>query len=81
MPKKSRRTKARYRAKTSRTALERHPQQARVASTRLPTASHLPSKTQELTSRHQHVIPELKRIGMIAGAMIIVLIIISYFLR
>jgi len=40
-----------------------------------------PSPTaQDFTGRYQHVIPELKRIGIIAGAMILALIILSFVL-
>jgi len=39
-----------------------------------------PSKVQDLTSRYQHVMPEMKRIGIIAGAIILVLIVLSFIL-
>jgi len=37
-------------------------------------------KAPDLTSRYQYVMPEIKRIGIIAGAIILVLIILSFVL-
>jgi len=35
----------------------------------------------DLTTRYQYVFPELKRIGIIAGAMFLIIVILSFFLR
>jgi hypothetical protein len=40
----------------------------------------LSPKTPDLTSRYQYVMPEIKRIGIVAGAIILVLIILSFIL-
>jgi hypothetical protein len=37
-------------------------------------------KAQDLATRYQYVIPEVRRIGIIAGAIVIVLIILSFVL-
>lgn len=38
------------------------------------------SRAQDPAGRYQHVIPEVKRIGIIAGAIVVVLIILSFIL-
>lgn len=80
MAKKSRRNRAKYQPRVTRTATPRPAQQpgAMPAETRSPHRS--PSTPQDLASRYQHVIPEAKRIGIIAGAMVLVLIILSFIL-
>jgi hypothetical protein len=85
MPKKSRRAKAKHRAKVARVTQEGRSQQleslpAEVQSpTRVSPKAQAP-KAQDLTSRYQYVLPEVKRIGIIAGAIILVLIILSFVL-
>jgi hypothetical protein len=37
-------------------------------------------KVQDSTSRYQYVLPEIKRIGIIAGPIIVVIIILSFVL-
>jgi hypothetical protein len=82
MPKKSRRAKAKQRtrvAQAAQTAQERHPQQpGPPAEVQSPT--RVSPKAQDFTSRYQYVMPEIKRIGIIAGAIILVLIILSFVL-
>lgn len=85
MPKKSRHTKAKHRARVVKQAQEGRSQQlgplpAEVPSPTRVSAKVQPSKGQDLTSRYRYVIPEIKRIGIIAGAMIVVLIILSFVL-
>ena len=85
MAKKSRRAKAKHRARVARAAQERHPQQLRPLPAEVPSSTRIspkvqPPKVQDLTSRYQYVIPEVKRIGIIAGAIILVLIILSFVL-
>jgi hypothetical protein len=85
MAKKSKRAKAKYRARVANKAqVERsqQPEQMPAGVSRpaqaSPKVQH--SKVQDLNSRHQHVMPEVKRIGIIAGAIILVLIILSFVL-
>jgi hypothetical protein len=88
MAKKSRRAKARHRARVAKAAQEKRSQQltpppaevqapARV-SPRVQAPRAQGPKAQDLASRYQYVIPEVKRIGIIAGAIILVLIILSF---
>ena len=83
MAKKSKRARAKYRARVVNKAQVERPQQpdqmpAGVSLTAQASPKVQPSKAQDLDSRHQHVMPEVKRIGIIAGAIILVLIILSF---
>ena len=80
MPKKSRRAKAKHRAAVARGLQERQPQQPGLVSAEKPSAPRVPPKAQDLASRYQYVIPEVKRIGIIAGSIIVILIILSFVL-
>jgi hypothetical protein len=85
MAKKSRRAKAKHRTRVAKMAQEGRSQQLRPLSAEGPSPTRVspkvqPSKVQDLTSRYQYVIPEVKRIGIIAGAIILVLIILSFVL-
>jgi hypothetical protein len=85
MAKKSKRTKAKHRARQVNKAQEGYSQQLEPLPAQVPSPSRVspkvqPSKVQDLTIRYQYVIPELKRIGIIAGAIILVLIILSFVL-
>ncbi|MCK5181451.1 MAG: hypothetical protein KAQ73_02825 [Dehalococcoidia bacterium] len=79
MPKKSRRAKAKHRARVVNRA-QPEPMPAEVPSPTRVSPKVQPSKVQDLTSRYQHVMPEMKRIGIIAGAIILVLIVLSFIL-
>jgi hypothetical protein len=95
MPKKSRRAKAKHRATVARALQDRRSQEpgstpaevqapAPVASSaqvrRTQGAGAQLAKPQDLASRYLYVMPEVKRIGIIAGSMIVVLIILSFVL-
>jgi len=80
MPKKSRRAKARQRARVAKVANEERSQQLGPVPTELQSPTTVSPKAQDLTSRYQYVIPEIKRVGIIAGAIIVVLIILSFVL-
>jgi hypothetical protein len=83
MPKKSRRAKAKHRtrvAKAEREAREERSQQLGPLPAGLQSPTRVPQKAQDLTSSYQYVMPEIKRIGIIAGAIILVLIILSFVL-
>jgi hypothetical protein len=80
MPKKSRRAKAKHRAAVAKAVQERRPEQSRPLSAEVPSAPRVSAKTQDLSSRYQYVMPEVKRIGIIAGSIILVLIILSFVL-
>jgi hypothetical protein len=80
MPKKSRRAKAKHRAAVAKAVQERRPEQSRPLSGEVPSAPRVSPKAQDLSSRYQYVMPEVKRIGIIAGSIILVLIILSFVL-
>jgi hypothetical protein len=83
MAKKSRRAKAKHRARVEKAAQEGRLQQPRPLSAEVQSPTRVSPKVQapkaqDLTSRYQYIIPEIKRIGIIAGAIILVLIILSF---
>jgi len=89
MAKKSRRSKAKQRARMAKAVEQRQPQQPTQQPMPTPTKLQPPArvspkaqvpKAQDLTSRYQYVMPDVKRIGIIAGAIILVLIILSFVL-
>ena len=80
MAKKSRRAKAKHRARVEKAAQEGRLQQSRPLSAEVQSPTRVSPKVQDLTSRYQYVIPEVKRIGIIAGAIILVIIILSFVL-
>ena len=80
MPKKSRRAKAKHRAKVAKAAQEGRSQQPGPMPAEVQSPTRVSPKAQDLTSRYQYVLPEVKRIGIIAGAIILVIIILSFVL-
>jgi len=89
MAKKSRRAKAKQRARMAKAVEQRQPQQPTQQPMSMPTQLQSPTrvspkaqapKARDLTSRYQYVLPDVKRIGIIAGAIILVLIILSFVL-
>jgi hypothetical protein len=80
MAKKSRRAKAKHRARVAQATQEGRSQQPRPLPAKLQSPTRVSSKAQDLTSRYQYVLPEIKRIGIIAGSIILVLIILSFVL-
>jgi hypothetical protein len=80
MPKKSRRAKAKHRVRVAKTAPEGCGQPLKPQPAEVQSLTRVPPKAQDSTSHYQYVISELKRIGIIAGAIILVLIILSFVL-
>ena len=80
MAKKSRHAKARHRAGTAKGGQERRRQQSGPMPAEPQSPAQVLPKAQDFASRHQYVMPEIKRIGIIAGAIILVLIILSFVL-
>ena len=81
MPKKSRRAKAKHRAAVARAVQERQPQQPGPLAAEIQSAPpRVAPKVQDSASRYQYVMPEVKRIGIIAGSIIVILIILSFVL-
>ena len=80
MPKKSRRAKAKHRAAVAKAVQESQSQQSGPLSAEIQSAPRVSPKVQDLANRYQYVIPEIKRIGIIAGSIILILIILSFVL-
>jgi hypothetical protein len=86
MPKKSRRAKAKHRTRVARVAQEAQKsqegpsQQPRPLPAESKSPSRLSPKAPDLASGYEYVVPEIKRIGIIAGAIIVVIIIVSFIL-
>jgi len=78
MAKKSRRAKAKHRARVAKVAREGRSQQLEPLPAEEQSPTRVSPKAQDFTSRYQYVMPEIKRIGIIAGAIILVLIILSF---
>ena len=88
MPKKSRRSKAKKRAKLAQIARERSSQQAAPAvvapAAVAPAAAPavLPrkktSEAQDFAIRYQYVMPELRRIGILTGIILLILLVLSF---
>jgi hypothetical protein len=86
MAKKSRRAKARQRARVAKAAGEKRSQQLTPMPAQVQSPARVSSRVQtpqaqDLTNRYQYVIPEVRRIGIIAGSIIVVLIMLSFVLR
>jgi hypothetical protein len=80
MPKKSRRAKAKHRTRVAKAAWEERSQQLGPPPAEVQSPARVSPRAQDFTSRYQYVMPEIKRIGIIAGALILVLIILSFVL-
>ncbi len=79
MSKKSHRTKVKQRAKLAKVARERNSQQ--VISTVAEAGALARKKVPEeraLVNRYQYVMPELRRIGILGGSAILILIVLSF---
>ncbi len=80
MARKSRRARAKHRAGVARVVQEGRPQPVGQMSAKVQSPYRASPKVLDSTGRYQHVIPEVKRIAIIAGSIILVLIILSFFL-
>ena len=81
MPKKSRHTKAtkaKRQAREVQLIQERQPQQLKPKNAKLQSSGGAVSRSQYFAERYRYVNPELKRIGIIAGCIIVVIIIVSF---
>ena len=78
MAKKQRRTKAtRHRTRAAGPVQERIDRQAATVSPGRQQPARVTPGVQDRAARYEHIVPELKRIGIIAGVMILVLIILA----
>ena len=80
MPKKSRRTKSKHRDKLVKSAQIKHSHQNGSASTNPQLLPNILPSAKDTITRYQHVITEVKYIGILAGPMILILIVLSFIL-
>ncbi len=78
MAKKKRRTRStRQQSRTARPLQERVDRQVATTSPGRQQPPRVMPGTQDRAARYEHIVPELKRIGIIAGVMVLVLIILA----
>jgi len=87
MPKKSRRTKAKHLAKSAREIQRRQRNQVvitgiepQLPTTISPVSVRPTPKAQGYTDRYQYVVAEMKHIGILAGGIALILIVLSFLL-
>ena len=80
MSKKSRRAKAKHRAKSAKPIQVVHPQQLKPAAVKPQSPARVFREAQDTVERYQYIMPEVKSIGILAGSMILILIILSFVL-
>ncbi len=83
MPKKSRRSKARKRAKLAQIGRERSSQPAAPAVVAPAVAADVPpkmkiSKAPDLALRYGYVMTDLRRVGILTGIMLLILLVLSF---
>jgi hypothetical protein len=80
MPKKSRRAKAKRRAKSAQEPQRKYSQPLKPAPAQPQLAGKVLPEVKGPTNRYQYLMPELRRIGILAGAIILVLVVLSFVL-
>ena len=80
MSKKSRRTKAKRRARSAKPIQAVHPQQLKPVAIKPQPPARVSHEAQDFAERYQYIMPEIKRIGILAGSIILILIILSFVL-
>jgi hypothetical protein len=80
MPKKSRHRKAKQLARAAKEIQKGHPQHLRPIAAKPQSSARTSHEVEDFTSRYQYVMPQIKRIGIIAGSIILILIILSFVL-
>ena len=83
MAKKSRRARARFKATqqtVSRGEIRRSEPEKVSSAPKVLTSMAGPPSTLAQTTRYQHLLPELRRIGIISGVLFVILIILSFVL-
>jgi len=87
MPKKSRRTKAKHLAKSVKELQNRQRQQVKttlvepqLSTAMSPTSAKVSPKAPDSDDRYQYVIAEVKHIGIFAGVIILIIVVLSFIL-
>ncbi len=78
MPRRSRRAKAKHRAIIAKAVQEGRLAQAKPVSAESWRQTPVLQRPQEAADRYQYVLSDVKRIGIIAGAIILVIMILSF---
>ena len=77
MPKKSRRVKQKRRSRLTTEKQQRYSGPIKPVTTEPQSSAKISPEKQSLAYHYQYLMPELRRIGILAGAIIIVLIVLS----
>ncbi len=80
MPKKSRRAKAKHRARSAQKTQRKYSQPLKPVPAQVQLAGKVPPEVKDSTNRYQYLMPELRRIGILAGAIILILVVLSFVL-
>jgi len=80
MPKKSRRNKAKHRARIAREIQGKHSQSPKSVSGQPQLTGKASLEAKEPINHYQYLMPELRRIGILAGAIILTLVVLSFVL-
>jgi len=80
MPKKSRRAKAKHRAKSALETQRRYSQSLKPLPAQPQLVGKVPPEAKGPANRYQYLMPELRRIGILAGAIILILVVLSFVL-
>ena len=80
MPKKSRRAKAKHRAKLAQETQGKYSQPLKPVTAQPQLAGKGAPEVKDSAKHYQYLMPELRRIGILAGAIILVLVVLSFIL-
>ncbi|MFB0556495.1 MAG: hypothetical protein ACETVW_01375 [Dehalococcoidia bacterium] len=80
MPKKSRRARAKHRAKLAQETQRKYSQSLKPVTAQLQLAGKVSPEVKDPTKQYQYLMPELRRIGILAGAIILILVVLSFIL-
>ena len=80
MSKKSRHSRAKRHAKAARATTREHERSAEPAVAGYQSPTPRPSGAQSPVERYWYIFPELRRIGIIAGSILFILIVLSFVL-
>ena len=78
MPKKSRRAKVKRNARSARAIQGKYSQLSKPAAAEPQLSAAVSLEEQDSIGRYQYVLPELRRIGILAGAIIVILVVLSF---
>jgi hypothetical protein len=80
MSKKSRRSRAKRHAKAVRATTREHDRSPEPAVASYQSSTPRPFEARSSTERYWYILPELRRIGIIAGSILFILIVLSFVL-